>query len=99
MWVQSLGQEDPRKEENLHKYSCLENPMDRGAWWTTVHTGTKSWTQLSALAHRLKRCWEVPAHTQLGKGPFCGLQKLQFKVPTFNSRPQTEIVCSLHHLH
>ena len=26
------------------QYSCLENPMDRGAWWTTVHRVTKSWT-------------------------------------------------------
>ena len=23
--------------------SCLENPMDRGAWWATVHEVTKSW--------------------------------------------------------
>ena len=22
---------------NLLQYSCLENPMDRGAWWATVH--------------------------------------------------------------
>ena len=29
----------------LH-YSCLENPMDRGAWQATVHSVTKSWTQL-----------------------------------------------------
>ena len=28
-------------------YSCLENPMDRGAWRATVHGVTKSWTQLS----------------------------------------------------
>ena len=28
-------------------YSCLENPMDGGAWWATVHGVTKSWTQLS----------------------------------------------------
>ena len=27
----------------LH-YSCLENPMDRGAWWDTVHGVSKSWT-------------------------------------------------------
>ena len=27
----------------LH-YSCLENPMDRGAWWATVHGVSKSWT-------------------------------------------------------
>ena len=28
------------------QYSCLENPMDRGAWWATVHRVTKSRTQL-----------------------------------------------------
>ena len=26
------------------QYSCLENPMDREAWWATVHGVTKSWT-------------------------------------------------------
>ena len=29
---------------NLLQYSCLENPMDRGAWRATVHGVTKSWT-------------------------------------------------------
>ena len=29
------------------QYSCLRNPMDRGAWWATVHGLTKSQTQLS----------------------------------------------------
>ena len=29
------------------QYSCLGNPMDRGAWWATVHRVAKSWTQLS----------------------------------------------------
>ena len=32
------------------QYSCLENPMDRGAWGATVHGVTKSRTQLSDLA-------------------------------------------------
>ena len=37
--VQSLGQEDPPGEGNGNplQYSCLENSMDRGAWWATVH--------------------------------------------------------------
>jgi len=26
------------------QYSCLENPIDRGAWWATVHGVGKSWT-------------------------------------------------------
>ena len=29
------------------QYSCLENPMDGGAWWAAVHGIAKSWTQLS----------------------------------------------------
>ena len=35
---------------NPLQYSCLKNPMDRGAWWATVHGVTKSWTGLSNLA-------------------------------------------------
>ena len=46
MQVQSLGQEDPLAEGhgNLFQYSCLENPMDRGAWQATVHGAAKSQT-------------------------------------------------------
>ena len=29
------------------QYSCLENPMDKGAWLATVHGVAKSWTRLS----------------------------------------------------
>ena len=29
------------------QYSCLENPVDGGAWWAAVHGVAKSWTQLS----------------------------------------------------
>ena len=48
-WVRSQGQEDSPGEGNgnLLQYSCLENPMDRGAWGATVHGVAKSRTQLS----------------------------------------------------
>ena len=29
---------------NPLQYSCLKNPMDRGAWWATIHGVVKSWT-------------------------------------------------------
>ena len=32
---------------NSLQYSCLENPMGRGAWWATVHGVVKNWTWLS----------------------------------------------------
>ena len=42
--IQSLGQEDPPGGENGSplQYSCLENPMDKGAWQATVHGVTES---------------------------------------------------------
>ena len=38
-WVGSLGREDSSGEGNGNplQYSCLENPMDREAWWAIVH--------------------------------------------------------------
>ena len=42
-WVQSLGWEDSPGEGNGNplQYSCLENPMDKGAWQATVHGVTR----------------------------------------------------------
>ena len=42
-WGRPLG------EGNGHpfQYFCLENSMDRGAWWATVHGVAKTWTGLS----------------------------------------------------
>ena len=34
---------------NPLQYSCLENSMERGAWWAIVHGVTKSWTRLEWL--------------------------------------------------
>ena len=41
------------------QYSCLENPMDRGAWWAIVHRVIKSGTQLKrpSTVHTLCRVW------------------------------------------
>ena len=38
------------------QYSCLENPMDRGAWWATVLRVAKSWTQLKWLSAHACTC-------------------------------------------
>ena len=39
---------------NPLQYSCLENPMDGGAWWAAVHGVTKSRTRLSDFTYLLK---------------------------------------------
>ena len=46
-WVRSSGWKDPLENRIPLQYSCLETPMDRGAWWAMVHGVTKSWTLLS----------------------------------------------------
>ena len=48
-WVRSTGSGRSPGEGNGNplQYSCLENPMDGGAWRATVHGVAKSWTWLS----------------------------------------------------
>ena len=68
----------------LLQYSCLENPMDRGAW-AAVHGVIKSWTQLSdfpftfhfhALEKEMATCSSVPAWRIPGMGEPGGLQSM-----------------------
>ena len=42
--IPGLGKSPRGGHGNPLEYSCLENPMDRRAWWTTVHGVPKSWT-------------------------------------------------------
>ena len=46
-----LGRSPGGEHGNLLQYFCLENPMDRGAWWATVNGVAKSQTQLSMHTH------------------------------------------------
>ena len=53
---------------NPLQYSCLENPMDRGAWWAAVHGVVKSQTGLSNFTftfhfHALEK--EMATHSSL----------------------------------
>ena len=45
--IPRLGRSSGEGNGNPLQYSCLENPMDRGAWWATTHAVTKSQIQLS----------------------------------------------------
>ena len=42
--VPGLGRSPVEGNGNQSQYSSLENPMDRGAWWATVHGVAVSWT-------------------------------------------------------
>ena len=43
-WISGLGESPGGGHGNPLQYFCLENPMDRGTWWTTIHMITKSET-------------------------------------------------------
>ena len=54
--IPGLGRSPGEGNGNPLQYSCLENPMERGAWRATVHGGTESdtteYTQVLAPRHR-----------------------------------------------
>ena len=45
--IPGLGKSPGGEHSNPLQYSCVENPMDREAWWATVHRVTKSRRQLN----------------------------------------------------
>ena len=72
------------------QYSCLENPMDGGAWWAAVHGVTKSWTRLSDFTftfhfpalekgmatHSSVLAWRIPGMGEPGGLPSMGSHRV-----------------------
>ena len=73
------------------QYSCLENPMDGGAWWAAVHEVSKSRTRLSNFAltfhfHALEKemathssvlAWRIPGMGEPGRLPSVGSHRVR----------------------
>ena len=59
--LQSMGSQRSPGEGNGNppQYYCLENPIDGGAWWSTVHGVTKSWARLSDFTFKFQ---DLQAH-------------------------------------
>ena len=53
--IPGSGRSPGERHGNPLQYSCLENPMDRGAWWAAVPGVTKSQTRLKQLNMRAQR--------------------------------------------
>ena len=72
------------------QYSCLENPMDGGAWWAAVHGVARSWTRLSDFTftfhfHALEKemathssvlAWRIPGTGEPGGLPSMGSHRV-----------------------
>ena len=54
--IPGSGRTPGERNDNPFQYSCLENPMDGGVWWATVHGVTQSWTRLSDFTFFLSLC-------------------------------------------
>ena len=52
--IPGLGRSPGEGNGNPLQYSCLENPMEGGAWWATVHGVARSRTRLSQTSTVLK---------------------------------------------
>ena len=50
--IPGSGRSPEEGNDNPLQYSCLENPMDRGAWWAAVHGVAKSQTRLKDSIHK-----------------------------------------------
>ena len=48
--IPELGRSPGEGNSNPLQYSCLENPMDGGAWWATVQRVAKSQTQIEVMS-------------------------------------------------
>ena len=59
MQVPSLGRSPGKGHDNPLQYSCLENLMDRGAWWATVHRVAKGRTRLKRHSMHAYICVRV----------------------------------------
>ena len=51
--IPGSGRSPGGENGNPFQYSCLENPMDRGAWWATVHGVTRVGDNLATKPQRL----------------------------------------------
>ena len=75
-----LGRSPGGGNGNPPQYSCLENFMDRGAWWSTVHGAAKSWIRLITHTSTQARGNDLPCD-------YCGYSKAKWvmdAVHTFN---------------
>ena len=91
MKLRSLGEEDPLEGNGTPlQYSCLENPMDRGAWQATVPGVARSQTRLSDFTftfhfHALEEemathssvlAWRIPGMGEPGGLPSMGTHRV-----------------------
>ena len=82
-WIPRLGRSPGEGHGNPLWYSCLENPMSRGAWRATVHGVSKSWTCPRERLERLGR--NVTEGVNLSSNTSCVQGGFSFFLSVFSS--------------
>ena len=91
------------------QYSCLENPMDGGAWKAAVHGVTEGWTQLSDFTftfhfHALEKemathssvlAWRIPGTGEPGGLPSMGLHRVGHNWSDLVVNSELSLICLL----
>ena len=90
-WIPGSGRSPGEGNGNPLYYSCLENSMDRGTWWTTVHGVPKSWTWLSDF-HFFQSPSFIDGNTDLREG------KSPIKIAQQSARTGTRTKLWAHYL-
>ena len=82
--IPRLGRSPGEGNGNPLQYSCLENPMDRGAWEATVHAVAKSLTRLSDFTslHFSIFTWEMPWTEEPGRATVHGVPRVKLNLVT-----------------
>ena len=87
-----LGRSSGEGNGNSLQHSCLENPIDRGAWWAAVLGVAKSWIRLSNFTfnfhfHALEKemathssvlAWRIPGSAEPGGLPSMGSHRVGY---------------------
>ena len=66
--IPGLGRSPGEGNGNPLQYSCLENPMDGGAWWATVHGGHNESDTTERLHFHFHALLGVPILSEKGQG-------------------------------
>ena len=85
--IPGLGISPGEGNGNPLQYSCLENPMDARAWWTTVHRVTKSQTQLSDFTFHSTHKWAL---YPTGEGTLEVLRSYEIKLSFESSQSDSQ---------
>ena len=85
--ISGWGRSPGGRHGNPLQYSCLEYPMDSGAWWAMVHRVAKSWTRLEWLSMHTCQSQENQATKRRTEPLFA-------RFPLASQFPMSVAVCS-----